>query len=577
MAEHVLKTPAVALADAWNELETAQVLRGAAFAHDLVFEATLRSLPAAIATHTHASIAEWLERADGEPARIAVHWEATSAPVRALPWLHKAAERAFAAMRPREGIEFLVRAAALEAATATPSQAFASLAKVVDHRIMFDSGNDLRRLLDQLDELAVEPRDRVHALQLRVDYHMIRKERLDEALALQQRAVALATEVGWDWLRAAGALNVAVLHASLGDYEDAVRVTEDLLPEARRWPALPERCTLLAKAGYVFNHAAQVQRAATLFDECVSEALASGSHAVAISALGHVAHTRLRLGQPERALDAIARADALCAAHDGVEGASDSSHYAAALALRLLGRYDEALVRAHAAIDVARARVAYDLFGTFVVRAEIWLDLGQHTRALQDRAQAKREARAPIKEQALTVLDLRFAAGGNTMADDAMQRRDLLAGDTIPYQQHCASLRWVDLIAPAEGLALARDVLAAAREAGFRGLEASALSRIAWGEARAGDVGRAVKHARLSVVAADGQGTDDLTWPAIVRNAAVVLQQAGLVDEARQLAARGVAWLHDVAERHVPPEFRDSFLNRNAVNLDLQRLATRLR
>ena len=480
-------------------------------------------------------------------------------------------------MRPREGIEFLVRAAALEAATATPSQAFASLAKVVDHRIMFDSGNDLRRLLDQLDELAVEPRDRVHALQLRVDYHMIRKERLDEALALQQRAVALATEVGWDWLRAAGALNVAVLHASLGDYEDAVRVTEDLLPEARRWPALPERCTLLAKAGYVFNHAAQVQRAATLFDECVSEALASGSHAVAISALGHVAHTRLRLGQPERALDAIARADALCAAHDGVEGASDSSHYAAALALRLLGRYDEALVRAHAAIDVARARVAYDLFGTFVVRAEIWLDLGQHTRALQDRAQAKREARAPIKEQALTVLDLRFAAGGNTMADDAMQRRDLLAGDTIPYQQHCASLRWVDLIAPAEGLALARDVLAAAREAGFRGLEASALSRIAWGEARAGDVGRAVKHARLSVVAADGQGTDDLTWPAIVRNAAVVLQQAGLVDEARQLAARGVAWLHDVAERHVPPEFRDSFLNRNAVNLDLQRLATRLR
>ena len=147
-----------------------------------MFEATLRSMPAAIATHTHGSIAEWLERADGEPARIAAHWEATTMRERALPWLHKAAERAFAAMRPREGIEFLVRAAVLEAATATPSQAFASLAKVVDNRIMFDSGTDLRPLLDQLDELAVEPRDRVHALQLRVDYYMVRKERLDEAL-----------------------------------------------------------------------------------------------------------------------------------------------------------------------------------------------------------------------------------------------------------------------------------------------------------------------------------------------------------------------------------------------------------
>ena len=490
----------MALADAWNELESAQVLKGAAFAHDLVFEATLRSMPEAIATHTHGSIAEWLERADGEPARIAAHWEATTMPQRALPWLHKAAERAFAAMRPREGIEFLVRAAVLEAATAMPSQAFASLAKVVDNRIMFDSGTDLRPLLDQLDELAVEPRDRVHALQLRVDYYMVRKERLDEALALQKRAVALANEVGWDWLRAAGALNVAVLHASLGDHGDAVRVTEDLLPEARRWPALPERCTLLAKAGYVLNRAGQVQRAAALFDECVSEALACGSHAVAISVLGHVAHARLRLGQPERALDAIVRADALCAAHDGVEGASDSSHYMAAVALRLLGRYDEALVRVHAAIDVARARVADDLFGTFVVRAEIWLDLGQHARALQDRAQAKREARVPIKEHALMLLDLRLAAGGNTTVDDTMHRRDLLAGSVFPYQQHCASLRRVDLMAPAEGLALARDVLAAARQAGFRGLEASALSRIAWGEARAGDADRAVKHARLSVV-----------------------------------------------------------------------------
>jgi len=577
MAEHVLKTPAMALADAWNELESAQVLRGAAFAHDLVFEATLRSLPAAIATHTHASIAEWLERAAGEPARIAAHWEASTARERALPWLHKAAERALAAMRPREGVEFLVRAAALEAATATPSQAFASLAKVVDNRVVFDSGTDLRPLLDQLDELAVEPRDRVHALQSRVDYQMIRKERLDEALALQQRVVAQATEVGWDWLRVAGALNVAVLHASLGDHEDAVRVAERLLPEARRWPALPERCTLLAKAGYVFSRAEQVQRAAALFDESVSEALACGAHAMAISALGHVAHARLRLGQPETALAAIVRADALCAAHDGVEGASDSSHYMAALALRLLGRYDEALVRVHAAIDVARARVAFDLFGTFVVRAGIWLDLGQHARALQDRAQAKREARAPGKEHELVLLDLRLAAEGNARPrDDAVRGHALLEGDALPFLKLCASLRLVDLAAPAAGLALARDVLAAARQAGFRGLEASALSRVARGEAQAGACDSAITHARLSVVVADGQGTDDLSWPAILRNAAVVLQQAGLAGEARQLAARGVAWLRDTAERHVPPEFRDSFLNRNAVNLELQRLAIRL-
>ena len=102
------------------------------------------------------------------------------------------------------------------------------------------------------------------------------------------------------------------------------------------------------------------------------------------------------------------------------------------------------------------------------------------------------------------------------------------------------------------------------------------MSRASVAEIQAGDVDSAVSHARLAVELSDGQGTDDLSWPAIVRNSAVVLQQAGLTDEARQIVARGTAWLRDTAERRVPPEFRDSFLNRNAVNRELLRLATRL-
>lgn len=102
------------------------------------------------------------------------------------------------------------------------------------------------------------------------------------------------------------------------------------------------------------------------------------------------------------------------------------------------------------------------------------------------------------------------------------------------------------------------------------------MSRAALAEIVTGDVESAVTHARLAVELAAGQGTDDLGWPAMLRDAASVLRHADLTDEARQLAARGAAWLRDTAERHVPPEFRDSFLNRNAANLELQRLATRL-
>jgi len=56
----VLGVPALVLAEPWHELERAQVLKGEQFAHDLVDDALLRSVPAAIARHLHARVAEWL-------------------------------------------------------------------------------------------------------------------------------------------------------------------------------------------------------------------------------------------------------------------------------------------------------------------------------------------------------------------------------------------------------------------------------------------------------------------------------------------------------------------------------------
>ncbi len=327
MAEHVLKTPALALADAWIELESAQVLKGAAFAHDLVFEATLRSMPEAIAAHTHGSIAEWLERAEGEPARIAAHWEATTTPQRALPWLHKAAERAHAAMRPREGVGFLVRAAALEADTATPEQAFDTLAEIVDGRLYADRGAEMLPLLDRLDALAANPFQRIGALLLRSDYSMHRKERFDEGIAAAKRAVELATHAGFEWFRVGGTLNVAILHTMQGRYEQATNMSEALLSEARRWPDPQQRCNLLGKIGFVLDRAGKTARAAELFDDAAAEAQACGYTMTQITALASGAAARRRLGRPTDALDRLARGDALRAAHDKLEGVGDANDW----------------------------------------------------------------------------------------------------------------------------------------------------------------------------------------------------------------------------------------------------------
>ncbi len=578
MAEHVLKTPAVALADAWNELEAAQVLRGAAFAHDLVFEATLRSLPPAIATRTHGAIAEWLERADGEPARVAAHWETSATPARALPWLRKAAERALGAMRPREGVEFLVRAAAIEAETATSEQAFESLATIVDARMYVDRAADLLKLVDRLDALAATPAQRIYALLLRSDFSMHRIERLDEGVAAARRAVALAQEAGLDWFRVGGGLNVAILHSMKGDHARAVHEAEALLPEVRRWHDLGQRGDLLSKIGYVLNRAGSSELAIELFDLSAADARACRDALLEITALANAAQALLRLGRPRDALERLARSDALRASHDRIEGTGEANDWMASIALRDLGRLDEALTRVHVAIDLARARSPGSLAGRIVHRAEIWLDLGQLARAREDRELALRAITRPVEHREVALLDLRLAAEGRLRVEEAAAAGRALVGEDLqPFMAMVARLRLVDLGPPTEAAAAARGVLDEARQAGFRGLEASAMSRLAIAEDRAGERDAAVTHARLSVELAAECGSEDLTWPAIVRNAVVVLQRAGLADEARSLALRGETWLCGVAERGVPPEFRESFLERNPANRELLALVRRMK
>ena len=74
LAAHVLQTHPLDLAEAWAELEMAQVIRGQAFAHDLIYEIALRSVPQPIAQLLQRGIAEYLESQSAPPASLAQHW-----------------------------------------------------------------------------------------------------------------------------------------------------------------------------------------------------------------------------------------------------------------------------------------------------------------------------------------------------------------------------------------------------------------------------------------------------------------------------------------------------------------------
>ena len=113
LAGEVLGLQPLDLADAWSELEEAQVLHDGAFAHDLIAEAALGLVPKAIARALHAEIGRILERAGGDPARIAAHWLAAAEPRKAAPHLTEAARRAHAAWQRAEAAALHEQAAVI--------------------------------------------------------------------------------------------------------------------------------------------------------------------------------------------------------------------------------------------------------------------------------------------------------------------------------------------------------------------------------------------------------------------------------------------------------------------------------
>lgn len=96
LAAYVMDLHPLDLVQPWAELEAAQIMSGSRFAHDLIAQAALRSVPLPVRALLHARIAAHLQsRTDTHPKRaapehLALHWEAAGQPNSAAPHWVKA-------------------------------------------------------------------------------------------------------------------------------------------------------------------------------------------------------------------------------------------------------------------------------------------------------------------------------------------------------------------------------------------------------------------------------------------------------------------------------------------------------
>ena len=227
------------LADAWLELERGQIFMAGRFAHDLIAEAALGSVPGAIARTLHDDIAGWLERSSGEPARIADHWIAAGQPARAGPHLCAAALIAQNAWRLAQAADLYEQAGLLLRAAGERRAAFDAYLAAADAYSESKADERLVTYRDALRALADDPRQRAWVDLLDVAL-LVEGRRFDEAIALTDAAMARLDESSDGEVMSELLWGVAVIRWERRETELAITAAERALAAlARATPATP--------------------------------------------------------------------------------------------------------------------------------------------------------------------------------------------------------------------------------------------------------------------------------------------------------------------------------------------------
>lgn len=578
MASSLLERRVLELADAWSELEAQQVLQGTAFAHDLIHDAVLQGLPEVIARHIHGQAAAWLEAEAGEPARIAAHWEAAGQRARALPALRAAAERAHRALRESERIAFLLRAADIAEADTGASvgrrdEAFELVRSALEGHMNTIRQADGVPLLDRLQALATSPLQTAQVAGDRAWYASVLGD-VAAATTLGEQALALALPLANANLLASIRQRLGTTLGMAGRFDDALLQMRAAEPWTLEHAAADERCEFHGNLAVVLDNLGRPAEAQTHHLRALALSLAQGDHAQHATHLANYAVSRLESGDAEGATEQAAAAQNIV---NTFEMAGSSAGHIATLQAqceRSRGGYSAALRWCERAEQILQQRNPARMPVARLHRAHVWLDLGQHARALHDLGGAGDAA--PLA--AARAMPARYAVRWLVLLARVQRRLDrdvtalLAEADALAPATGWPELRLIVhteqalLLEPQAAVDRLEALAADARQRRLHGAELGALLHATLLAARCRPATGAAALAQVALeLAASTEALHAdraLRWLAPAR----ALAASGASGRATALAEAGRQWLRSTAAEHVAPEFVDSFLHQHLLN-----------
>jgi len=576
LAAAILDAHALDLAEPWRELEAAHVIRDGAFAHDLVFEATVASVPEPIARVLHRRIAEHLETRAAPAAAIAPHWAGAHDWRRAGEAHVVAARQARAASQRRHEVEHWERARSCFDRGGDADRSFDARCESVQALIVVRGVAHAQALIDALVAEAGSGSRQVAALIARAHAALMAVDHESGiAAAVQAATVARTLANDAQWIEAERLHAVGL--AQSGRAVEALAVIEPLKARVEASTSAEQKGRFWADYAYVLNTARRLRDTAAALRHAIDNAQAMGDLAELATLTSNLATVQGNLGHVGEALQLAERALALQRQLGDTEGPTGGVvETYVGLYCGMAGRYDEALARLDAALERFR-RDAQPLWIAVASnhKAQFLIELGQHARARQA---LDYESPPVIGVKARgEALAARIARALGQRGDVRLQQAlALLDGGGDPHVRMHALLDQAMLLEPAAGAARCEEVMRMAANLEFNGvhLRAALLRARALHEGEAREA--AVAQLRAVLPTLESVQPADMYLPEAWWIAVQVFDGCGASEDAMTALAAGSRWIRQVALPHVPEAFRESFLHRNETNRSLLAAGRRL-
>ena len=568
LAAQVLGVRTLDLADAWIELEAAQVLRDGAFVHDLIYEAAAASVPKVIAAQLHLEIARCLVDSQVDPRRVAAHWIAGGAHAQACVALRAAASRAQSALRPREAVECLIQAALLSEQAGDFEAAWADSLAACKTEV--SGATDLtRQAIAVAERIASTPTQKAVVLEARANLAWV-EHRLDQLESAAREMLELAEHHGFEDYVVSARQHLATLMTVAGDNDAAVLMMMRNLAWTQTHGTENERAVFFANLAVALDNADRSVEASSYHELAVAAARQGNSIREWVNTLCNRAVSLADLGSVQQAAKLVVESDRLRASSDlPMHSVLNISLLQSHLA-HVLGRYDDALHWANESHELLRELSPGWVAIPELRRVRIWLQLGQLARARSAVQSIVLDELPDWVRAQHAWLEARVSRALGQAPDAALKR----AMTHVPRRgrlvmRHCIQLELSRALDDAQAAPQVLAVLDEARSRGYRSMVQEACVEVL--RRRNEPHFAAQAHACLQELADLGETTDSLETyrPEVWLVQFQTWHEWGCPDLAQIPLRAALEWIEQATLNHIPDEFRASFLQRNPTNRQL--------